>query len=297
MILQGSIGMADGHIVEAFVTRNQGSLEIKGDLIPITQLGLNPAKVTRSFNVKHDYFVLEFTPCSIWAQPSGSYFIKTPYTVGGTDGEGYYASYINEGTRYFDEPEIYWNDNVIDNRPDNYTLSLYKNERNPDFYNHMEGLKVTPYKELGSRTLDASNPIMLPINYICVSIYKWELVSDSNTSTWVQQTGVKLKNVKITSDVSVKADDSGPITPTNFSNILQGVLSGVSFDIAPELIDLGNNIGKFYNTGEDKDNIMLLNYEKRTENDIIMRQILSLEYKDRTLKFPFKCNIFVYYNL
>jgi hypothetical protein len=277
------------------VNDNQGSLEIKGDLIPISKLGIKPPRVTRSFNVKHDYFVLEFTPCSIWAQPSGSYFIKTPYAVG-TDGEGYYASYINEGTRYFDEPEIYWNDNVIDNRPDNYTLSLYKNERNPDFYNHMEGLKVTPYKELGSRTLDTNSPIMLPINYICVSIYKWELVSDGNTSTWVQQAGVKLKNVKITSDVSVKAYDSDPITPTNFSNILQGVLSGVSFDIAPESVHLGN-IGDFYNTGEDKDNIMLLNYEKRTENDIIMRQILSLEYKDRTLKFPFKCNIFVYYKL
>jgi len=277
------------------VNDNQGSLEIKGDLIPISKLGIKPARVTRSFNVKHDYFVLEFTPCSIWAQPSGSYFIKTPYAVG-KDGEGYYASYINEDTRYFDEPEIYWNDNVIDNRPDNYTLSLYKNERNPDFYNHKEGLKVTPYKELGSRALDTSSPIMLPINYICVSIYKWELVSDSNTSTWVQQAGVKLKNVKITSDVSVKAYDSDPITPTDFSNILQGVLSGVSFDIAPESVHLGN-IGDFYNTGEDKDNIMLLNYEKRTENDIIMRQILSLEYKDRTLKFPFKCNIFVYYKL
>ena len=277
------------------VNDNQGSLEIKGDLIPITQLGLNPARVTRSFNVKHDYFVLEFTPCNIDVQSSGCYFTKTSYT----ENEGYYPFY--DGGKEFDEPEIYWNNNVVSDRPDNYTLSLYKNERNPDFYNYMrdgfEGLTVTPYKELGSRTLDASNPIMLPINYICVSIYKWELVSDGNTSTWVQQTGVKLKNVKITSDVSVKAHDSDPITPTNFSNILQGVLSGVSFDIAPELIDLGNNIGKFYNTGEDKDNIMLLNYKKRTENHIIMRQILSLEYKDRTLKFPFKCNIFVYYNL
>ena len=277
------------------VNDNQGSLEIRGDLKPITKLGLNPPRITRSFNVKHDYFVLEFTPCSINMQSSGSYFTKTSYTEDEYGG-GYYPFYDYADTPKFDEPEIYWNGNVIDNRPDNYTLSLYKNERNPDFYNYMEGLVVTPYKELGSRTLDADNPIMLPINYICVSIYKWELVSDGNTSTWVQQTGVKLKNVKITSDVSVKAHDSDPITPTNFSSILQGVLSGVSFNTAPELVRLGN-IGDFYNTGEDKDNIMLLNYEKRTENDIIMRQILSLEYKDRTLKFPFKCNIFVYYNL
>jgi len=275
------------------VNDNQGSLEIKGDLIPISKLGIKPARVTRSFNVKHDYFVLEFTPCNIIMEASRCYFAKTSYI----EGEGYCAFF--EGAQEFDEPEIYWNDNVIYNRPDNYTLSLYKNERNPDFYNYLrdgfDGLTVTPYKELGSRTLDTNNPVMLPINYICVSIYKWELVSDSSTSTWVQQAGVKLKNVKITSDVSVKAYDSDPITPTNFSNILQGVLSGVSFDIAPELVRLGK--GDFYNTGEDKDNIMLLNYEKRTENKIIMRQILSLEYKDRTLKFPFKCNIFVYYKL
>lgn len=260
--------------------------------------------VTKSFNVKHGYFMLEFTPCSLINTSGGSqFFTKTNLTID-SGNERYEVDNPDDPFHPFSYSagSIYWNDNVVNKRPSNYTQSKYKNERNPDIHydKHEHGVnqnnetvyEIDPYRILPhNNELDVGDdPYKIPLNYLHVSKFEW----DSDNSTFTSESIDKLR-ITPTVEIKAKRGDEEYIDDKGFQSTLQGVLTDVFFGDMPDSLSVGTSV--YYPYPEDKGYIKLLRYTRVSSRNYIVRLQLALEYKDRSLRYPLKCNLFVYYEL
>lgn len=259
--------------------------------------------VTKLFNVKHGYFMLEFTPCSLTISGGSQFFTKTNLTID-SGNEHYDVDNPDDPSHSFSYSagSIYWNDNVVEKRPSNYTQSKYKNERNPDIHydKHEHGVnqsnetvyEIDPYRILPhNNELDVGDdPYKIPLNYLHVSKFEW----NSDNSTFVSESLDKLR-ITPTVEIKAKRGDEEYIDDKGFQSTLQGVLTDVFFGDMPDSLSVGTSV--YYPYPEDKGYIKLLRYTRVSSRNYIVRLQLALEYKDRSLRYPLKCNLFVYYEL
>jgi hypothetical protein len=155
--------------------------------------------------------------------------------------------------------------------------------------------EIEPYATLPrNNELDVDgDSFKIPLNYLRITKYDW-----NNNGELIPEVIDKLK---ITSTVEIKSKIDGEehISDGEFQSTLKGVLTDVYYGNMPSVITLGTQTGtsNYYPMPGEEDYIKLFRYTRVSERNYIVRLQLSLEYKDRSLRYPLKCNLFVYYEL
>ena len=130
----------------------------------------------------------------------------------------------------------------------------------------------------------------IPLNYLKVIRYEGSLVGNN----WNIVETV-LDDLIITNTVDIRRINS----QEDYSSVLQGVLSDVSYENSPDtiVIGTGNSTITFNIRPEDEGYIKLLKYRTVNPGDYSIRNTITLEYRDGTLRYPLKCRLFVYFDL
>jgi len=217
----------------------------------------NP-NLNKLFTSKRGYFLVKFCKCAA----EDSTIHPTETTTGETE----------------------WNENVVYNsnlskRPDGYTNTKYKEDRNPTivFYEDSVFMNLVHGTELSSGVFSK-----IPLSYIIVSVYDQQ-------GQLIQE---KVENVQISNTLELKPeeDQSGEYQP-----ILQGVLKDVDFSISPSDVVIGSRTYRI--PEEDLRHYWLLRYVTTTNGNYLLRNTINMEYRNRLFKYPFKCKLEVYYLL
>lgn len=212
-------------------------------------------------------------------------------------------SYFTQVRRAVDEGSIIFNEDVTkSNRPESYSHSKYKTERNPDIHylynsgthSSIQFMNIAHGNEL-SGGYDTSDDedwafIHIPINYL--KVIRYDKVLNATTGEWEDGVVVTVFDKLIISNtVDIKEINS----QEDYSPILQGVLSDVSYGNAPDSITLG---GSTFNVDpSDKGYVKLLRYTTVNSGSYRIRNTINLEYRDKSMRYPFKCRLFVYFDL
>jgi hypothetical protein len=213
---------------------------------------INNLNLNKLFSSKRGYFLVKFNKCS-----ADDTTIQPINTVTGN---------------------TKWEDVVTHVRPNGYTYTKYKEDRNPSivFYEDSVFMNLVHGTELSSGMFSK-----IPLSYISISAY----------DQFGQVIYENIENVQISNVLMLKPEgDTGEFQP-----ILQGVLKDVDFDLAPNNIVLGS---RTYEIPKDNARLYwLLRYTTTTNGNYVLRNTIYLGYRNRLYNYPFKCKLEVYYLL
>lgn len=239
------------------------------------------ASKTVNYSCVYGTFSISFTKCMAITS-GGSYIVRIPYGIREEEGS------------------VVYNENVTSLiRPEDYSNSKYKTERNPDIYYLLEDNQTQPFMQIahGNELSGGWEPSPesttfehIPLNYLKVIRYEGSLVGNN----WNIVETV-LDDLIITNTVDIRRINS----QEDYSSVLQGVLSDVSYENSPDtiVIGTGNSTITFNIRPEDEGYIKLLKYRTVNSGDYSIRNTITLEYRDGTLRYPLKCRLFVYFDL
>ena len=227
------------------------------------------------------YFLVEYKSCEI------------DYTtiIGG------YPTIKDKSTDPDNLGTIKWNTNVTNNtRPNNYSYSSYKVDRNPSIIFFTDNIDIDGdgnlEEERAFMSIPHGNELQggsienTPLDYLRIHVIE---CSDSADSFKTPQL---LSDLIINNIVELKKEGVEGV----YQEILQGVLNDVSYGEAPDKIVLGPD-SCFVIPVDEKVYFRLLKYTTVSRDSYKIRNTITIEYKSKSLKYPLKCTLVVYFDL